>query len=80
MIASTILEERRRFLLYSRENISAPKAATTTPNSTLTALASTCLSKNAPGMLPASTSAASGRYTFGSRLLRFFHVRIRLVG
>jgi len=80
MTASTTLEERTRFLLYSRESISAPNAATTTPNTSLMALASTFLSKNAPGMLPASTRAASGRYTFGSRLFRFFQVKIRFVG
>ena len=31
-------------------------------------------------MLPASTSIAKGRITFGSRLLRFFQVRIRFAG
>ena len=80
MIASSNLDERARFFLNSRENISIPSAITTNPNTSLMDLTSTFFSKNALGMLPASTRIAKGRKTFGSRLLRFFQVRIRFAG
>ena len=64
------------FGFFSRKSISAPTAITAKPNRIFSGPGSTLFSRNAPAALPASSSAPSGRISFGKR--RFFPRQARI--